>query len=82
MKINDVLANKMMDLELGTFFPECSKIISALLIQKVLKTGHVTNRCIQPNIKVFAGLAWNLKAEVGGISADISILQPNLQPLG
>jgi len=74
-----VLADKVIQLGVAVFSPELIKIQS-LLIAQVFKAGHVTDRRIQPDIKILAGRIGNFEAEIRRIAAYVPLLQTAIQP--
>ena len=79
MKIQNVLADKMMQLGGATRLPPGFKA-PGLFAAQVQKAGHVTHRRIQPDIKILAGRIGNFKPEVGRITGDVPILQAGSEP--
>ncbi len=50
-------------------------VVFAALFQQVLQGGEVTDRGVQPDIKVFARCVGNLDAEVGRVAGDVPVAQ-------
>ena len=82
MEVDDILADKVIQLGTGARVPEGVKAQFGAAAAEVLEAGHVADRRVQPDVEVLAGLAWNLKAEVGSITADVPLLQAAVQPFG
>ena len=80
VEVDDILADKMVQLGLGVFIPVVIKI-HALTVAKIFKAGHIAYWCIQPDIEVLARGTGEFKTKVGCIAADIPFLQSAVQPL-
>jgi len=81
VKIDDVFADKMVQLGVAVFTPKFVKI-QTLLVAQVFKAGHVADRRIQPNVKIFARRIGDFKTEIRRIAADVPLLQAAVQPFG
>ena len=84
MEVDDVLADEMVQLGGGVLAPVIVEA-QAFAITIVLEAGHVADGGIQPHVEIFARVAGDLKAEVGGFTGDIPGLQvfdPFLQFVG
>ena len=82
MEVDDVLANKVVYLGAGVWCPKIVKVQIAILIAQVLKTCHIADGGVHPDIKIFACCARNSETKVGRIPRDIPSAQAILQPLG
>ena len=82
MEVDDVLADKVIQLGRGVLAPEGIEIQLGGTGAEVLEAGHIADRCIQPDVEVLARLVGDLEAEVGRIAADIPFLQTGIQPFG
>ena len=74
MEINNILANKMVQLSGAIFAPVLIEIDIAL-IAEMFKCRHVANWRIQPNVKIFARRIGDFKTKIGCIATDIPFLQ-------
>ena len=79
MEIDDIFANKVIELCALVFFPEFIKG-NPRVITEVSEAGHVTYWRIQPDIKVFTRRIRNLETEIWRITADVPFLQSSIQP--
>ena len=79
MKVDNVLADKMIQLGFGVLAPVIVEI-QPFTVAQVLAAGHIADRRIQPDIKIFARCIGDLEAEVRRITADVPFLQAGLQP--
>ena len=82
VEVNDVLADKVIQLGAGIGIPESIKTQFRATLAQVLEAGHVANGRVQPDVKILAGLVRDLEAEVGRITADIPLVQAAVEPLG
>ena len=73
MKINDVLADEMVELGIVAGTPVIIEVIAAALAEN-FETGHVADGGIHPDIEVFAGLTWNFETKIGRITGDVPLL--------
>ena len=79
VKIDNVLADKVIQLAFGLFAPEAIEV-DAFAFTEIPETGHVTDRCIQPDIEVFARRIRDFKAEIRRIATDVPLVQATFQP--
>ena len=49
-------------------------------IAKLQETGKITNRCVEPDIKIFVIGIRNFESEVGSVARNVPILQSNIEP--
>src|SRR5690606_28709346 len=82
VEVDDVLADKVIELGFGVGVPVLVKVEVGAAAAQVFEAGHVTNRCIQPDIKILARSVGNFKPEIGRVTADIPLLQAGVQPFG
>ena len=80
MKVDDILADKVIQLSAVSRLPPTIKILT-LAPAVVLAAGYVTYGRIQPDIKIFTRVAGNLKTKVGRVTTDVPVLQPRVYPL-
>ena len=80
MEIDDVLADEVVQLGITAALPVFVKRVPGA-IAVVLETGDIADRRIQPDIEILAGFAGNLEAKIGGVTADVPLLQPGVDPL-
>ena len=73
MKINDVLTDKVIELGVVPGLPVRVKVITRAFTQ-ILMARNVTDRRIQPDVKILAGVARYLKSKVGGVPRYIPVL--------
>ena len=71
VEIDNVLADKVVQLGLGAFGPIGVEVEPVGAIAQVLEAGHIADRCIEPNIEVLARCIGNFKTEIGRVAADI-----------
>ena len=50
-------------------------VVDADAVQVVLQRSQVANRCVEPDVKILAGCARNLDAEVGRVAADVPVAE-------
>ena len=74
MKIDDVLADEMVQLRLRIAL-QVGVVIDAGLGAIIFEAGQIANRRIQPHIEIFAGCAGDFETEVGRIARDIPCTQ-------
>ena len=79
MEIDNILADKMVELSWAVFFPEMIEI-DIFSIAEIFKACHVAYWRVEPNIKVLARRVGNFKTKVGGVTADIPLLQATVEP--
>ena len=70
----------MVQLGVSAECPVGLKVVSGA-IAVMLKAGNVADGGIQPNIEILARFPGNLKTEVGGVAANVPLLQASLRPL-
>ena len=80
MKIDDILANKMIDLRIGTL-PVIFLHIPVILSAPAFCVGYIPDRCIQPDIEIFILMSGHREPEIGAVSHDIPVLQSLFKPL-
>ena len=73
MEINNILADKMIQLGIGLFSEVFIKIEIGTALAEVLKACQVAYGCIQPNIEVFVISAGNAEAEIRLIAGNIPV---------
>ena len=76
MKVNNIFADKVMKLR-GLTFPKRVKFFG---VQKVFRRGHIADRGIHPNIKIFVVVTGDLKAKIRFIARNVPVAQIVLQP--
>ena len=84
VEVDDVLADKVIQLGVGIRFPVLVEI-DAFALAQVLETGHVAHRRVHPHIEILARIAGDLEAEVGRFPGNVPGLQvfhPLLQFVG
>ena len=79
MKVNDVLADEMIELCVITWLPEALEIIPGSRAQ-ILMARDVAYGRVQPHIKILFGIPRDLKAKIGCISRDVPILESSINP--
>ena len=80
MEVDDVLANKMVELGVSTWLPIAIEILTGA-VAEILVAGNVPDGCIKPDIKIFLGVTRNLEAKVGRVARYVPILQTSINPL-
>ena len=73
MKINDVLTDKVIELGVVSGLPVRVKVITRASTQ-ILMARNVTDRRIQPDVKILAGVARYFESKVGGVPRNIPVL--------
>src|SRR5262245_54423928 len=73
MKIRDVLANEMMNLN-GRILPPCVKLF-AVSGAPIGGGCQVTNRSVKPNVPIITGTVRNFKTKIGCWSRDVPVPQ-------
>ena len=81
MKIHDVLADEVIHLGIAASFPVVVKVQAIVAVAKILEARHVSNRRIQPYIKVLVFSPRNPKSEVWFVTRYIPISQAGVEPL-
>ena len=79
MKVNDVLADEMIELCVITWLPEALEIIPGSCAQ-ILMARDVAYGRVQPHIKILFGIPRDLKAKIRCISRDVPILESSINP--
>ena len=80
MKIGDVFANEVIQLDLRVRLPARLPVLTGAFCQVAVR-GDVANRRVQPHIKKLARRIRDLKPEVGRVARDVPVLQSGFQPL-
>ena len=84
VKIDDVLADKVIELGVGSLCPVVVEA-EAFAVAVVLEARHVPDRGIQPDIKILAGVTGDLETKIGRFPGNVPGLQvfdPFLQFVG
>ncbi|MNB92829.1 hypothetical protein D3C75_399410 [compost metagenome] len=82
VEVDDVLADKVIQLGGGVFLPVLFKADGvAALVAQVLERTHVADWRIQPDVEIFARRVRDFEAEVRCIAGDIPLLQAGFKPL-
>ena len=79
MEINNIFADKMVQLSWAIFAPIMIEV-DILLIAKMLKRRHIADWRIQPDLKIFARRIGDFKAKIGRIATDIPLLKTGFKP--
>ena len=79
VEIEDVLADEMIELRGGIRRPKSIEI-QPIGAAEILKTRHVADGSIQPDIKILARRAGNLETKIGLITGDIPVLKACVKP--
>ena len=79
MKINNVLTDEVIHISFAVLADKVIKI-DAFTFAQVLEAGEITDRRIQPHIKILVFCARDLKTEIGFVTRDVPFLQPGLEP--
>ena len=74
MEIENIFADKVHQLGIGIRFPVGVEI-QAFFFSQCLEGAHVTDRRIQPDVKILAWGIWNGETKIGGITRDIPVAQ-------
>nr|GFD50727.1 hypothetical protein [Tanacetum cinerariifolium] len=82
MEIDDVLADEVIQLGGRVLVPERVEVQRRRAIAQVFEAGHVADRCIQPDVEVFAWLVGDFKTEIRRVAGDVPLLQARIQPFG
>ena len=80
VEVADVLADEMVQLSFAIGRKVRRHVESAPFAQR-LETAEIADRGIEPDIKIFSGVAGNLEAEIGRIARDVPVLQARRKPL-
>ena len=80
VEVDDVLTYEVVELSVVPGLPVALEIITGALT-KVLMARNVPNRRVQPNIKIFVGVARNFETEIGRIPGYVPVLEPGVNPL-
>src|SRR5690606_3116784 len=72
MKIKNILADKMIELCCRTLLPVFVEI-NTPFDTEFLETAHVTDRGIQPHIKIFICFTGNFEPEIRGVTRNIPV---------
>jgi hypothetical protein len=79
MEVNDIFADKVVELGVTTGQPIAVKIrASALAV--IIPAGDITDRRIEPNVEILSRMSGDFKAKIGGVAADIPVLQSRINP--
>ena len=70
----------MVHLGLGIAVPIAVEIDPGA-VAEVAEAGHVPDRCVQPDIEIFAFGIRDLETEVGRVARDVPVVEPGLEPL-
>ena len=73
VEVADVLADEVMQFDVAVDLEECVDV-ETLRIAERLQTAEVTDRRIEPDIEILAGIAGDLEAEVGRVARDVPVL--------
>ena len=79
VEIEDVLADEVVQLGAGIVFPPGVEV-QVLFRREFFETGHVADRCVQPDVKIFARRVRDFKAEVGCVARNVPVLQSGGKP--
>ena len=74
VEIQNVLADEMHELGVGTLFPD-SVEVDPLLIGERLEGTHVADRRVEPDVKIFARGIGNSKTEIRRVTRDIPVAE-------
>ena len=83
VEIDDVLADEVVELPVAAG-PPPSVEVEALVMgapAQVEEARHVTDGGVEPDVEILAGVAGNFEAEIGGVAADVPVLQAFAEPL-
>ena len=80
MKIQNILADEVIQLGLGILAPEFVEVETIARAQ-VLEAGHVADRRVEPDVEILARRVGDLEAEIGRVARDVPVLQPRVEPL-
>ena len=67
MEVDDVLANKMVELGVTAWLPITIEVLTGA-VAEILVAGNVPDGRIEPDIKIFLGVTRNLEAKVGRVA--------------
>ncbi len=79
MKIDDVLADEMIELCIGVGKPVTVEV-QALAIAEIFKAGHIADRGVDPDVEILARCIGDFESEVGRVTTDIPLLQILIEP--
>ena len=82
VEVNNIFTDEVVQLGGGVFLPVFIEAYAvAALVAQILERTHVANRCVQPDVEIFARRVRNFKTEVRGVAGDIPLLQARFKPL-
>ena len=82
MEVNDIFTDEVIQLGGGIFLPVFIEAYAvAALVAQILERTHVANRCVQPDVEIFARRVRNFKTKVWRVAGDIPLLQAGFKPL-
>ncbi len=79
VEVDDVFANDVVNFGVGVV-PVGIKVAAGIAAE-FFSGGHIANRRIEPNVKIFIIFAGNFKTEIGTVAADIPVAQPFVEPI-
>ena len=82
VEVNNIFTDEVVQLGGGVFLPVFIEAYAvAALVAQILERTHVANRCVQPDVEIFARRVRNFKTKVWRVAGDIPLLQAGFKPL-
>ncbi|CNT58407.1 Uncharacterised protein [Salmonella enterica subsp. enterica serovar Bovismorbificans] len=82
VEIDDVFADKVIQLGVGVFFPVLIKTgrVTALIAQ-IFEGAHIANRRVQPDVEIFARRVRDFETKIRRVAGNVPLLQAGFKPL-